>query len=46
MSVLLVISAVIYLMAFRLRLSPEQAQAYIEESMHEAQVDDEQLSSP
>lgn len=44
--VLLVISAVIYVMAYALRLPPEKAQAYIEESLQEAQVDDEQLTSP
>ena len=31
-------------MAFKFRLSPEQAQAYIDDSLHESRVEDEELA--
>ena len=40
-----VLSAVVYLMAYRMRLSPEKAQAYIDEVVYEAAVEDDQLQS-
>ena len=39
----LVLSVAIYALAFAFRLSPEAAQAYIAETVHEAAVEDEQL---
>ncbi|MFL6157750.1 MAG: amino acid permease, partial [Marmoricola sp.] len=42
---LLVLSVGVYAMAYALRLSPEQAQAYIDETVHEAAVEDEQLGT-
>jgi len=41
---LLLLSIGVYLMAYRFRLHPDQAHAYIEESVDEAQVEDAQLS--
>ena len=37
--------AVVYAMAYRLRLSDEEAQAYIDETTHEAKVEDEELGA-
>jgi hypothetical protein len=42
--ILAALSAVVYVLAFVFRLSPEQAQAYIEESLEEAAVEDEKLA--
>lgn len=42
--VVLLLSALIYVMAYRMRLSPQEAQTYIAETIHEAAVEDEQLS--
>ena len=41
----LLLSAVVYVMAYRLRLSNEEAQAYIDETTHEAKVEDEELGA-
>jgi amino acid transporter len=41
----LLLSAVVYVMAYRLRLSDEEAQAYIGETTHEAKVEDEELGA-
>ncbi len=41
--IVLVLSVIIYVMAYKMRLSPEQAKAYIEESLREAAVEDDQL---
>src|ERR1700712_3049345 len=40
----LLLSAGIYLMAYRLRLTPDQARAYIEESHEEASTEDAELT--
>ena len=40
---LLVLSVGVYVMAFRMRLSPEEVQAYIDETYHEASLEDEAL---
>ncbi len=40
-----VLSVVIYMLAYRMRLSPERAQAYIDEVVEEAAVEDDQLQS-
>ncbi|MFL6172616.1 MAG: APC family permease [Marmoricola sp.] len=40
----LLLSAGIYLMAYRFRLSPEEARAYIEECVDEAKVEDSELA--
>ncbi|RNL81381.1 APC family permease [Nocardioides marmorisolisilvae] len=42
---LLLLSALVYVMAYRLRLSPEEAQAYIGESEDEAKVEEGELTS-
>ncbi len=42
--ILAALSVVVYVMAFVFRLSPEQAQAYIEESLEEAAVEDKKLA--
>jgi amino acid transporter len=41
---LAVLSVAIYVMAYRLRLSPQEAQAYIDETYHESKVEDEELA--
>ncbi|MGI9157370.1 MAG: APC family permease [Marmoricola sp.] len=41
---LLALSIVVYVMAYMMRLSPEKAQAYIEESVQEAAVEKEKLA--
>ena len=41
---LLLLSVGVYLMAYWFRLSPEQAQAYIDESVQEAKVEDAELA--
>ena len=41
--VVAVLSVLIYLLAYRFRLSPERAQAYIAESLDEAAVEEQQL---
>ena len=40
-SLLLLLSVGVYVMAYRFRLSPEEAQRYIDESVHEAKVEEE-----
>lgn len=41
--IIAVLSVIIYVMAYRMQLSPERAQAYIDEVVQEAAVEDEQL---
>jgi amino acid transporter len=41
---LAVLSVAIYVMAYRTRLAPEEAQAYIDETYHEASLEDEELA--
>ena len=41
---LLLLSIAIYLAAYRWRLSPEETRRYIDESVHEAKVEDAQLA--
>ena len=45
-ALLLVLSAVVYVLAYRQRLPDAEARAYIEETVHEAAVEDEELSPP
>ncbi len=42
--IVLLLSVGVYVMAYALRLSPERAREYIDESLEEAAVEDEQLS--
>jgi hypothetical protein len=42
--ILAALSVAVYIMAFMFRLSAEQAQAYIEESLEEAAVEDKELA--
>jgi amino acid transporter len=41
----LLLSAIVYVMAYRLRLSDSEAQAYIEETVSEAKVEEKELDS-
>jgi amino acid transporter len=43
---LLLLSVGVYLMAYRFRLTPEQAQTYIDDSLHESKVEEARLAGP
>jgi hypothetical protein len=43
---LLLLSAGVYVMAYKLRLSDAEAQAYVDETVTEAAVEDRELSPP
>jgi amino acid transporter len=43
---LLLLSLGVYAMAYAFRLTPEQARAYIDDSVHEARVEDAELAGP